>query len=219
MHAQSLLSPTLHAHRLEVAEKSAELELQRAEAVASAVRAARGELALLRRAAAPGQRGGQGGAPAAAAEGAVSAQAQPRLNGGWTPAVGETVFVPRLKARARVVAIDSGGLLTLQVGVCGARVGKGFLGVSVRAHERERVCVCVKAGACGHFEELPHADLERLSSPYRRHHAHTHMHTHCLAAGWPDESDCHGRRGQATGLSVVGMGFHLRHDTLNSIGI
>lgn len=132
------------------------LQLKDAEAVVSAVRAARGELASLKRAAA--QRDGRGAAAAQAAEAArqvrppPAAQRASRVHfafslaitgarcgscqlrpatlfpqdaaavraaarGGWAPAVGATVFVPRLNARARVVAVDGAGVLTLQAGL------------------------------------------------------------------------------------------------------
>lgn len=42
---------------------------------------------------------------------------QRQLRSGWVPRVGQTVFVPRLAKRAKVVALDGAGLLTLQAGL------------------------------------------------------------------------------------------------------
>jgi hypothetical protein len=42
---------------------------------------------------------------------------QQQLRSGWAPRVGQTVYVPRLAKRAKVVALDSAGLLTLQAGL------------------------------------------------------------------------------------------------------
>ena len=140
--------------RHELAEREATLQLQKAEAVAFAVRGARTELRQL----AGAQRAAEAGASAAAT---VAAQAQqvrvaglgwclrlpvhildvpelpPRasfcppslpaaqdkkalqqqLRAGWSPRAGDSVFVPRINKRARVVSVDGAGMLTLQAGL------------------------------------------------------------------------------------------------------
>ena len=40
-----------------------------------------------------------------------------QLQSGWAPRVGETVLVPRLNKRCKVLALDGSGLRTLQAGL------------------------------------------------------------------------------------------------------
>lgn len=40
-----------------------------------------------------------------------------QVQSGWAPKLGQTVFVPRLNKRAKVVAVDGTGGLTLQAGL------------------------------------------------------------------------------------------------------
>ena len=42
---------------------------------------------------------------------------QQQLRAGWTPRPGDSVFVPRINKRAKVVSVDGAGLLTLQAGL------------------------------------------------------------------------------------------------------
>ncbi|KAL4427136.1 hypothetical protein ABPG77_001140 [Micractinium sp. CCAP 211/92] len=103
---------------LELAEREATLQLQKAEAVTIAVRTARAELRRL----AGLQRAAEAQA-AAAAEAAArveqdAAALRQQKATGWRPKVGQSVFVPRLGKRAKVVAVDAtSGALTLQAGL------------------------------------------------------------------------------------------------------
>ncbi|EFN53576.1 hypothetical protein CHLNCDRAFT_136762 [Chlorella variabilis] len=102
---------------LEVAERETTLQLQKAEAVAMAVRSARAELRRL----AGAQRAAEAEAAAATAGAAAakqdSAVLERQVQSGWAPKLGQTVFVPRLNKRAKVVAVDGTGGLTLQAGL------------------------------------------------------------------------------------------------------
>jgi dsDNA-specific endonuclease/ATPase MutS2 len=42
---------------------------------------------------------------------------QQQLRAGWSPRPGDSVFVPRINKRAKVVSVDGAGLLTLQAGL------------------------------------------------------------------------------------------------------
>ena len=46
-----------------------------------------------------------------------SAVLERQVQSGWAPKLGQTVFVPRLNKRAKVVAVDGTGGLTLQAGL------------------------------------------------------------------------------------------------------
>ncbi|KAL4459146.1 hypothetical protein ABPG75_014011 [Micractinium tetrahymenae] len=104
--------------RLELAEREATLQLQKAEAVTMAVRTARAELRRL-----AGLRRAAEAEAAAAAVATVRAEQdaatlRQQKAAGWRPKVGQSVFVPRLGKRAKVVAVDAAsGTLTLQAGL------------------------------------------------------------------------------------------------------
>lgn len=100
-----------------MAERETTLQLQKAEAVGIAVRTARSELRRL----AGNQRGAEAGAAAAAQAAAQlqqdTAAVQQQKAVGWVPKAGQSVFVPRLGKRAKVVSVDAAnGSLTLQAG-------------------------------------------------------------------------------------------------------
>lgn len=96
----------------------AEAEVEAAAAARGAVRAGRAALAQLRQelgAQAVTQKAANTGAATAAADAAALKQQKTE---GWAPGVGDTVWVPRLNARAKVLASDAGaGTLQLQVGL------------------------------------------------------------------------------------------------------
>ncbi|KAI7845433.1 hypothetical protein COHA_000985 [Chlorella ohadii] len=99
--------------RLQIAELEAAQQLQRAEAVSSAASAALTELKMLERS----QRAAEA-ETAAAAEAAAAAKRDAALAAsGWLPAVGETVFVPKLGKRFKVASVNAAsGQLQLQAG-------------------------------------------------------------------------------------------------------
>ncbi|KAI3424081.1 hypothetical protein D9Q98_009443 [Chlorella vulgaris] len=106
-----------HQGRQELAEKEAELQLEKAEAVGSVVRAARTDLRQLVAA----QRAAESEAAAAEAAAASAKQdsqaLQQQQQTGWKPRVGQTVFVPRLNQAAKVVKVAGSGAITLQAGI------------------------------------------------------------------------------------------------------
>lgn len=105
--------------RLEIAEREATMQLQRAEATTNAVRAARAELRRLSQEQRTAEQQAGAAAAAQAAAAAVAKQDGAALKkqqaSGWAPTVGQSVFVPRLGTRAKVLSV-SGEQLSLQAG-------------------------------------------------------------------------------------------------------
>lgn len=112
--ADALLVERARARR-DAAAAVAEAQGRKAEAVTAVLRSARAELA---QAAREWSANGSGGGSQQAVQASAAASQRGQLDAGWAPAAGDTVRVPRLGGRAlKVVAIGSGGELTLQQGM------------------------------------------------------------------------------------------------------
>lgn len=100
-----------------MAKRQAEQEVEAATSARYAVRAGRAQLAQLKRELAV--RAAQEAAAAQAAQNVAkdAAALKKQKAIGWVPKVGDTVFVPKLNSKARVVGVDAGGVLTLQAGL------------------------------------------------------------------------------------------------------
>ncbi len=92
--------------------------MEAAAAARAAVRAGRASLAQLRQELGARTAAENAAATAAAAIAADAATLKKQKATGWAPRVGDFVWVPRLNARAKVLAVDaSAGTLQLQAGL------------------------------------------------------------------------------------------------------
>lgn len=98
--------------------RKAEKELEEASSIRASLHSSRAQLAQIKRDLAAKAAQDAAAAAFAALSAKDKAALQKQKAGGWSPSLGEYVFVPRLNSKAKVVAVESSsGVLTLQAGL------------------------------------------------------------------------------------------------------